>query len=175
MYSNFDPAVYKTTTPNYNSTFGSVGGFYYGGSSNATLYNSTYSFSSTNFALNHRGYFYAPKTGNYTISTPSVDDILYVWIGFNAYLGWQANNAVLTSSLLAHSANVTFPATAGNYIPIRLVYGQATGSAGLRLSITGPDNLVILNSTQPSDYLIQYGCRRVAKVAPRYLDFGAER
>ena len=178
-YAQFDPTVYKSQIPFYNSTTTSVGGINIGTTSQlVSLYGSPTFFNSTFFTLNHRGYFFADTTGQYNFSVSGVDDIAFVWIGQYAYSGWTRSNANFVAGYAsAPGANYTlFSATAGNYYPFRIVFGQAQGAIIFNLLATYPNgsNLLSSSNSQSQD-ILQYGCPpNSQQAAPAYPNWGSE-
>jgi hypothetical protein len=71
-------------------------------------------------------------TGNWTFTLTS-DDGAYLWIGANAVSGYTTGNANAASTYNT-TGTVTVAITAGEYYPIRLLYGN--GPAGGFLNLT---------------------------------------
>lgn len=175
-YSTFNPTVFKTLQPNFSGLTYTVGGYFANNDAiPVSVYGSGYNFTSRIFAISHRGYFFVPVTGNYTISTNAVDDILLAWVGPNAYSGFTRQNAVLSNTWNANAATYTFSATAGQYVPIRFLLGQGYGGWGLSMMLLGPNNTNIITSGQSSTrWLVQYVCGKDKSIAPPYPPFGSE-
>lgn len=84
------------------------------------------------------GYFLAPTTGVYNFSLNS-DDGSYFWIGNEAVSGYTTGNAQVFATFntgTVTSGNIQL--TAGTYYPVRVLYGNGTGSAYVTLSFSGP-------------------------------------
>lgn len=83
------------------------------------------------------GYLLAGYTGIWTFTLTS-DDASYLWIGANAVSGYTTGNALASASYLGPGTG-TISLTAGNYYPIRLLYGNgpAAGSLNLTYAHTG--------------------------------------
>lgn len=83
------------------------------------------------------GYFLADYTGTWSFTITS-DDASYLWIGTNAVSGYTTGNALASASYLGPGTG-TISLTAGNYYPIRLLYGNgpAAGSLNLTYAHTG--------------------------------------
>jgi hypothetical protein len=81
------------------------------------------------------GYILADYTGTWTFSLTS-DDGSYLWIGNTAISGYTTSNTLINNGGLHGSATVsaTINLTAGQYYPIRVLYGNSP-SAGV-LSLT---------------------------------------
>ena len=93
-----------------------------------------------NYSVQWVGYFYADVTGTWKFSTNS-DDSSFVWIGNNALSGYTVANALINNSgehgLVTVTSTISL--TAGNFYPIRIMYGQGYGSSGFNLSFTPPN------------------------------------
>lgn len=67
----------------------------------------------------------------------------------------------------------TYAATAGEYIPLRIVFSQGTGPFEFAIDVTAPDGTGVLSAgTMTSDFLAQQSCDDVS--APVYAPYGAE-
>jgi len=85
-----------------------------------------------NTTVLYTGYFLANYTGNWTFTLTS-DDGAYLWIGSNAVASYTTDNANATSTYNT-IGTITSSITAGQYYPIRLLYGN--GPAGGNLNLT---------------------------------------
>ena len=85
----------------------------------------------------YTGYLLATYTGTWTFVISS-DDGSYLWIGNTAVSGYTTSNE-LASASYAGPGTGTISLTAGEYYPIRLLYGNgpATGSLNLTYAHTG--------------------------------------
>lgn len=65
------------------------------------------------------------------------DDASYLWIGNNALTGYTTGNALINNGGLHSSTTVTgnTPLTAGTYYPIRIQYGNSTGSTAFQFTV----------------------------------------
>jgi hypothetical protein len=80
------------------------------------------------------GYFRAPHTANYTFYITS-DDESYFWIGNNAITNYTTANAnIWTWSGAGETASDPILLTAGQYYPIRVQWGNATGVNSFSIS-----------------------------------------
>lgn len=101
---------------------------------------------------------------------------MFLWLGPNAYSGWNRANAALIvgntgGSPGAGSFNVQLQA--GSYTPIRVMFAQAQGEAIFRLSVISPDGSTLLDSsTLGSPYVLRYSCDDTS--APVFPEFGEE-
>lgn len=65
------------------------------------------------------------------------DDASYLWIGNNALTGYTTGNALIDNGGLHSSTTVAgnTPLTAGTYYPIRIQYGNSTGSTAFQFTV----------------------------------------
>jgi hypothetical protein len=85
-----------------------------------------------NTTVLYTGYLLGTYTGDWTF-TQTGDDGAYLWIGANAVSGYTTGNANAVSTYNT-TGTVTVAITAGQYYPIRLLYGN--GPAGGFLNLT---------------------------------------
>ncbi|CAN8104374.1 unnamed protein product [Discula destructiva] len=161
-----DPAKLATTAPLSSGVESQAlaasdySGSCAGGSSTHNIYNA---FLNCNYwSFMHRGFVYATQTGVYTFTVPApIDDRMLVWIGNQAIVreNWNVGNAALVGVLSKGTPfSVSYPAVAGDFIPIRIHQYQVTGPWSFHFSITAPDGSVVLNGNQQSSALVQFGC-----------------
>jgi hypothetical protein len=174
FYSSYNPAVIKPRTPSYEATASICGGLYQNDVGQVSIYGSTRTFQSDYFTLNHVGYIFAQSSGTYTFTLSQPDDIALLWLGSNAYSGWTRDNADATAVIFGSpSASATVNLVQGDYLPFRIVFGQAQGAISFYLSLTAPDGTVILDSNTPdSRFLVRYSCDSTS--APAFPAFGSE-
>lgn len=120
---------------------------------------------------------FAQQAGEYTFTIPSSDDITLLWVGPTAYAGWNRANAKIIQPFVSSgqtpvSYKETF--TAGQYVPIRIVWANGGGPGQFTFELKAPDGTVIIGGKdgKESPFLVQYSCDRTS--APRYPPFGAE-
>lgn len=182
-YSTFDSTFMKSTavggqgTANliYSSVTTTAGGINnHCDGYTISVYGSSTTIPCKYFALDHRGYIFAEKTGTYTFFVYNIDDIFLLWTGPTAQAGWDNTNTALTVNENASNGTLSVALTQGEYLPIRFVFGQAQGYAIFGMSVTGPDETVILDSaTSGSPYVVQYSCDGTS--APQFAGaFGQE-
>ncbi|KAG9718134.1 hypothetical protein KCU73_g15175, partial [Aureobasidium melanogenum] len=173
-YSQYDPTVIKPQAPEYQTTASVCGGLYESDVGQISIYGSTQTFESDYFTLNHVGYIFAQTSGTYTFTLTQPDDIALLWLGSNAYSGWTRDNADATAVIFGNpSASATVDLVQGQYLPFRVVFGQAQGAVSFYLTLTAPDGTVILNSdTSNSPFLVQFSCDGTS--APAFPAFGSE-
>ena len=95
--------------------------------------------SSKSLSVEWSGKFYPPTTGSYTFYLAS-DEASYLWIGSTADSGYTVANANINNSgsnaLPVVSYTITL--TTGIFYPIRIQYGQSTGTYDCNFSFSGP-------------------------------------
>ncbi len=84
-----------------------------------------------NTTVLYTGYLLGTYTGDWTF-TLTGDDSSYLWIGTNAVSGYTTGNATFAN--YATTGTLTVAITAGEYYPIRLLYGN--GPSGGYLNLT---------------------------------------
>lgn len=115
-YHNDDPAFFATATQTEAAA------------------DSTLTVASTpeNTSIQWLGYFVPATTETYTFFINS-DDGSYLWIGTTAASGYTTSNALTGASYLGPGTG-TISLTAGEYYPIRLLYGNGPSGGGLNLT-----------------------------------------
>jgi hypothetical protein len=177
-YSSFDPVKYKTLTPYTSGTNLQVGPFDYKGSGSIpqTIYGNPNKFQSDYFVVNHRGYLYARESGTYSFQSQNPDDIVMVWVGPNAYSGYNGNkgNWILRNPYGTGNTVATVDLVQGQYYPLRVIFANAQQAAQLHFSVRSPDGTSIIDSdgNVNTQYLVQYSCD--GTTAPKYPAFGKE-
>jgi len=176
-YSTFDPTYLKTTTPGFSAVTSSAGGISDScDNGSEEFYGNTGS--CNQFALNYRGYLYAGQTGTFTFSVSQADNLVLIWAGSLAYSGWTRSNAFMDVTFQelgggGGAGTATYTASAGQYIPLRIVFAQGTGPFNYALQVTAPDGTVVLNGNSATNkFLVQHSCDGTS--APAYPHFGHE-
>ncbi|KAK4498355.1 hypothetical protein PRZ48_011013 [Zasmidium cellare] len=176
-YTLFDPTFMKAASAGgtwqtiyYTNITTGIGGFSTtcpANNCNITIYNSQSgpSIPCFQFALNHRGYYYIYSTGTWTLTASGVDDAFVFWAGPLAQSGWTKQNANISLFFSYNTGtprtSITMQLTQGQYLPIRLIHGQATGGAGFFVTLSDPNGITALDSnTLTSPYLVQFSCDR---------------
>lgn len=170
-YSSFIPARFDDQVPEFTGVAKTIAIV------NAT---SIYGHSPKNYeftAVNHKGYLYAPVSGNYTFSIPKADGIAILWVGSSAKFNWTRGSASLTQIHPEIPTNVyiaTF--AAGEYVEVRVVWGNGGDNGNFGLEVTGPGGLAYVQSNKVSSFLLQFSCDddEGGKAAPRWNDWGNE-
>lgn len=85
-----------------------------------------------NTTVLYTGYLLATYTGTWTFVLSS-DDASYLWIGNTAVSGYTTSNELATASYLGPGTG-TISLTAGEYYPIRLLYGNGPSEGYLSLT-----------------------------------------
>ena len=175
-YPSFDPTIFKKAhTENINIPIEVIGQTKQVGFSQSTT--DIYDYKRANLeyvVVNHRGYLFAKEAGEYTFSSPSADDGVLLWVGSEAYDGWDRENAKIVQFYGSPAATYKQSFKQGEYVPIRLMYMNAQAVAVFAFEITAPDGSVIigLDTTEESPYLVQYACEE--SLAPKFPPYGME-
>ncbi|CAN8101136.1 unnamed protein product [Discula destructiva] len=160
----WDPTWFEThTVPNTTGVtqsplgIGSVGnycGFGASGSESATFYGR--SEHCNYFALEYTAFIYAYAAGNYTFTIEQGDDVVFLWLGNPACRGYTIDNAALRVASRGSAATVVYTATAGQFIPFRVHYGQVNYDYYFAVDITGPDGRVLASgNSNTSNYIVE--------------------
>ncbi|KAK6523572.1 hypothetical protein TWF281_001553 [Arthrobotrys megalospora] len=184
-YLAFNPAYFKTSQPYTTNRTSNVGLRAVDGALDDTLYpygmaakviNYPGGTIGSEYALNHRGYFYAPKSETYTFKISKADDGAWIWIGQKAYTTWTRQNADAYSVQENGAQRVgTAQATlaAGTYMPIRIMLGNGLRVATFEFEITDSTGKVYASTGSNSNYLVAFACDR-PQDAPPFNPFGTE-
>jgi hypothetical protein len=119
------------------------------------------------------GYFHPSQSGTYTFNMSSVDDLAYLWLGNAAVTGYNNDNAAVYSEASftyipgQHWRAYTYTATAGSYVPIRIMGANAQGFWDYDLVITDPTQAVVSSWTQNvTNYQLVTGCTNSTNATP---------
>lgn len=85
-----------------------------------------------NTTVLYTGYLLATYTGTWTFTITS-DDASYLWIGNTAVTGYTTSNELASASWSGPGTG-TISLTAGEYYPIRVLYGNGPASGNLTLT-----------------------------------------
>jgi hypothetical protein len=85
-----------------------------------------------NTTVLYTGYLLATYTGTWTFTITS-DDASYLWIGSTAVTGYTTGNELAGASWSGPGTG-TISLTAGEYYPVRLLYGNGPASGNLTLT-----------------------------------------
>ncbi|EPS45082.1 hypothetical protein H072_930 [Dactylellina haptotyla CBS 200.50] len=182
FYDNFEPTFFKTA-PTYDTSRSNVTGIAWDTPDNSEAlhpYGMTarVTSGSSSYVLNHRGYFYAPKTMSYTFRVSQADDWCGVWAGEKAYTNWNKDNLDAASiygpggSISTGEFKLTL--TGGSFTPLRILLANAGGAVKFAFEIIGEDGESYVQSRIASPFLVAYSCQ-YPDIAPPYLSsFGAE-
>ena len=100
------------------------------------------------YAVVYQGYFLAPDTASYTLTSPeSTDDFAYIWTGDKAKSTWSNTNYDAESQLNTYPGSITFPLTRGEEIPVTIVWVNAANAGGLNISISNSATGLTVNDT----------------------------
>ena len=90
------------------------------------------------YTVEWQGYFYAQKTGSYHFHTAS-DDASHLWIGDGAYTLDKSALTVNNGGLHGrHGVTGTIYLTAGNYYPMRILFGENWGGDNMSVYFHPP-------------------------------------
>lgn len=168
ILSSFDPTYFKKRTPSFTGTTS-----YIGQSTSAnlltslftTVYGTSRLLTNGAIVLDHVFYVFANQDGIFNFTIPSADDIELVWIGDAALSGFTRKNADL-EQLNGATGPVTkgVQASLGEYIPVRVQWGNVGADGELRLDVTAPDGSVVHQTTEGKSSatvgpnLVQFPC-----------------
>lgn len=109
------------------------------GDTNVTTQINNFTSSADNYTWQWLGYFLAPTTGNYTFFTSS-DDASHLWIGDNALSSVATVNALVNNGGLhgPQERSGTINLIAGQYYPMRIMFGEFGGGDIMTVSFSGP-------------------------------------
>ncbi|KAJ6258619.1 hypothetical protein Dda_6666 [Drechslerella dactyloides] len=158
-YPSFSPQAFKTITPVTTGTATLVG---LSQAAGQTPYGLT-PVDTASFVVNHRGYFYAPRSATYTFNAQVGDDYVAFWLGSKAFSDWTRQNAdgsaIYNGNQNPNSGSATRALGAGTYTPLRIIYANSGGAVTLTFSITdGPGGNTYVSGTQGSPYLVKSPC-----------------
>lgn len=176
IYANFQPTTFKPVRPFATGTVSAIGPLNNPSTSNTqiSVYNSP-SFQSNGWALDHKGYLFASQSGNYTFQAQNPDDIVMVWLGTNAYSGWNNNtgNWILRSCYGNGETTATQSLDQGQYYPLRVLFANAQGAYALKFNVTAPDGTQFISQTGATSlFLVQNSCDNTT--APAFPAWGQE-
>lgn len=168
-YSNYDPTAFKTARAQAIGKTKSIGL-----TDTTHIYDSTPT-KSEYVTVNHRSYLFTQQAGEYTFTLPLADDIAILWVGPQAYSGYtRANSNAI--KLFAPPTSAVYKKTfkQGEYVPIRIIYGNAGGIGAFSAEIKAPDGTDIIGAgaATESPFLVQYSCDYVS--APKFPPYGSE-
>lgn len=132
-----------------------------------------YQLSCDRFAFMYRGFVYAGISGTYNFIITLAEDVVSVWAGD---VNVVRANYGLVDTFIDNRGNGkysfgTYTATAGTYIPLRILLNQANGPFAVGLTIQAPDGTIVLDSRGQDDNLVQFACD--GSTLP-WLPWGAE-
>jgi prepilin-type N-terminal cleavage/methylation domain-containing protein len=109
------------------------------GDTNLTTQINNFTNNSDYYTWQWLGYFLPPTTGNYTFFTQS-DDASHLWIGDTALSGFKTVNPLVNNGGLhgPQERSGTVNLIAGQYYPIRIMFGEFGGGDIMTVSFSGP-------------------------------------
>jgi len=179
-YTQYDPTSFKTLTPMYNGTTAFIAETNSGWTSWIKVYDRFVI--ANNLTLDHTFYVFANQDGWYSMNMPQGDNIVLVWLGAKAVSGWTRANADLTqyytSSPTKVPQTVTVQLKMGQYLPVRLQWGNRQGDGEVDLNVYGPDGVPVMYSNLgqgtgwASGNVVQYPCD--SSLGPQFPAWGQE-
>ena len=120
--------------PVYNGTV--TGPAYIANIGNLSEASSTLNFTIVHsaYSILYTGYFKANFTGSFAFNL-NTDDATYLWIGDYAISGYTTANRLVYSST-GNNGSGSISLTTGTYYPIRILWGNSTGSAYCNITFT---------------------------------------
>lgn len=154
------------------------------------------------YAIEHRGYILALISGPYTFTVSNLDDIIYMWLGPQAYSGFSKGNANQEANYSPPTGQngqntYTVNLVANTYYPFRLNFRQVssnnveckpfaknvlanqvdvqvTGPATFDYRITDPTGATLIGNSPGSSAAPNVVQYSCDGVAPQYPAFGQE-
>ncbi|KAK6544349.1 hypothetical protein TWF694_001050 [Orbilia ellipsospora] len=173
----FKPEYFKGISPDTTTITRMLGIRYYqtGDNTEATKPLGLTPKMSLNYTLNYRGYFYVPKTSNYTFRISAGDNFSGFWIGNNAFSAYSRSNVDATSiwnGTVSSLGVVTRSLQADTYLPLRVMLGSWGGTVQYIMQIYDADGTYYVQHGVASPYLVYVGCD--TDEAPPYNAWGQE-
>ncbi|KAK6527452.1 hypothetical protein TWF694_004441 [Orbilia ellipsospora] len=168
-FTSYNPEYFSTQIP-YGTENSNIVGFIASGSKPQGFTPTT----ANVYAIQYRGYFFAPRTALYTFNVSSVHDILLIWTGDNAYTGFTKQNAdaiALRNGTTTGSFQMIYNITAGTLFPFRLQFADGGGGGGFDFNIKDDIGILYVKDYTASNYLVAFGCDGIV---PSFPDWGAE-
>ena len=169
-YTDFDPTIFKTAVPQVTGKTKTIG---------TPDTKSIYGITPTDWeyvVVNHRGFFFAEQSGEYTFTMPSCDNFVLLWTGSKAFTDYTRANADLVQKYVQTGGQpVVYKQTLnqGQYYPMRILFANAGGPGNFQFSIKAPDGKVVFDDKiTNSPAFVQFSCDGVT--APKFPAFGAE-
>lgn len=171
-FSSFDPTFFARNRPVFIGTTDRIGiqalGPYFVPFS---IYADTPPRQMEFTAVNHQGYLYAPVTGDYSISIPSSDDITFVWVGSDAFQGWNRANADVEQNYAGNGIEAIIPLTAGTFTPFRVLWANAQTDYNFNFEVRDPDGRIVVNRDGiGSEILVRFACDGSTPAFPAWGD-----
>lgn len=144
-----------------------IGGFSCGAGTSTTVYKRGISLPCSQYSIMHRAYFLAPSTGTYTFVANGIDDDVRFFARDLAYTGFNDSNHLRRGAWDFGGSgpgtfNVGIDLVEGEYMPMRVVFGNADGGPSFNFFINGPDGNITSGTNVVSPNVVQYGCNGTA-------------
>jgi hypothetical protein len=128
---NYSAGIYRRT---YGTYYNGTKAFFNTASVTATAVATNFEVSTntTNFSYQYQGYILSDYTGTWTFAF-TTDDYCHIWVGLQAIPSPDVAGAENAASPIG-SGTFTVSMTAGQYYPVKVMYGNGGGSGKLTLS-----------------------------------------
>lgn len=95
--------------------------------------------------VNHKGYLYVTVTGPYNFANVVADDFVFFWLGDKAMVDWTSSNAdsKIQGGFYQPYYSKSVDLVAGQYVPFRVVYDNASNGGSLQFDINALDGTYI--------------------------------
>ncbi|OJD33787.1 gleya adhesin domain protein [Diplodia corticola] len=152
--SGFTSSYFKTASVDFSGTLQDIDFStpnWPSGSTYLTLPGNS-AFNSAQSAVLMNGFFVAPAAGTYTFSSSSsyIDNWGYLWTGDAAYSSWSDSNAAYKASRTSAGyigGSTSFTLSAGDAIPMTLLWANGGGVGQSIFTITLPSGSTVSDST----------------------------
>src|SRR3569833_1048450 len=116
----------------------------------------------------YTGYLNPSMVGSYTIYFEDIDDSLGIWYGSAATGTFNQNNVAMYHALGTPAPFTISVTEAGVYIPLRFIWADDNGPAGLVITMTDPTGADILAAGTAKNSQIISSCSGDHGQAPAF-------
>lgn len=163
----YNPMSLKTVTPDGQGITNQIGGPGTTKAGPITVYDSPNQVNGNFLVIDHRGYFIPPSTGTYNFTSPYSNDFSTIWLGPEAYSGWDLSNTSIDQEASFFGKSIMRELKQGVPLAYRGFYYNTYAAGFFALQITGPDGMVVeYTTTTDSPYMVQYLCDGSAPAFP---------
>lgn len=124
------------------------------GDETTDVYGDEYDGDTLSTIVQNIGYFHLSKSGTYTFRLTNADEAIFLWTGDKAKEGWTQGNADAKAAYVRGSSedgSFEVDATAGEYIPYRILWANSVGCGGFQVQVNDPDGETIIGRGQDND------------------------